>query len=149
MERSNVWLINRHKVFILGGILFSLILVYISSLIATERTSTSSRASSGGVGGVFSVENSYLFASPVKASANGTSIIRVTVFVLDNQGLGVANQKVSLNVNGAISVNQTQPMTDQLGKAIFDVTSINPGNYTLTALVSDTVLPQQVSVVFE
>jgi hypothetical protein len=46
-------------------------------------------------------------------------------------------------------ISETQPMTDNLGRAIFDLTSSNPGNYTIIAEASGVTLPQQVSISFQ
>ena len=41
----------------------------------------------------FSIDNSYIFSTPSQARANGQEKIRLTVFILNNQGLGVLGKK--------------------------------------------------------
>ena len=77
----------------------------------------------------FSVDNSYLFVSPLRAKANGQEKIRITVFVLNNQGLGVLGKELFLSSNPDLSVDIIQGQTDNFGKAVFDVTSTKPGEY--------------------
>lgn len=96
----------------------------------------------------FSIENSYVFATPLKARANGQEKIRVTVFVLNDQGLGVMGKKVFLGQKEGLIVEVIQGLTDQLGKAIFDLTATKPGEYYLEVKVEETLLPQRVRISF-
>jgi len=52
----------------------------------------------------FSVDNSYVFITPLRARANEQEKIRVTVFVLDDQGLGVMGKKVVLAAVEALNI---------------------------------------------
>jgi len=94
------------------------------------------------------IENSYMFASPLKAASGGQEKIRITVFVLDGKGAGVSGKSVSLGNIQGLSVFPVQPLTDTLGRAIFDVSSLNPGNFEVSALVGSLVLPQKVTITF-
>ncbi len=79
----------------------------------------------------FSAENSYVFVSPIKAKANGNEQIRITIFLLNGQGLGVKNSKVELNYPPELVVTETQNTTDPYGKAVFDVSTTTPGKYEI------------------
>jgi len=136
-----------HKFYLFGLLFFSLFLILTAVSIQRQRASFFTRAGGAPSRQVY-LENSYVFASPLEAAANGTAIIRVTVFLLDNQGLGVTGQAVLLKAGGPITVAQTQPTTDSLGKAIFDLTCNTPGSYTISAATSGASLPQSVSVSF-
>ncbi len=92
--------------------------------------------------------NSYLFASPVAAKADGQQFIRITVFILDGQGLGVANQTVTLSLPAPLSQKAIQPQTDQYGKATFDLTSSVVGKFLISASVGSDNLPQSLNIVF-
>jgi len=92
--------------------------------------------------------NSYLFASPVTAKADSQQSIRITVFILDGQGLGVANQTVSLSLPASLSQKPLQPQTDQYGKATFDLTSSVVGKFLISASVNGNNLPQSLNIVF-
>lgn len=140
-------MLTKHRLFLLVGAVVSILFVFLAAFLTSQRTSFTGRAQTSGPT-VFSRENSYLFASPITAAANGTSLIRVTVFLLNDQGLGVVGQKVELSVNGPVTVAQTQPVSDTFGRAIFDVTAGSPGDYTITAATSGVPLLQKVSVSF-
>ncbi len=143
--------IDRRNIYFLIGIVFSLILILVAVTIATQRSSFFGRASgpsAGGGSGLLSLENSYLFASPVQASADGESSIRVTAFIMNSQGLGIAGQKVGLKYSGNLRLSEVQAVTDTFGRAIFDLSANTPGSYTITGEVGGVSLPQTVSVSF-
>lgn len=139
---------DRRKFFLIVGIFFSFLLILVAATVATQRTSFTGRASSPGSGALLSLENSYLFASPLSAEANGESIIRITVFLMNSQGLGVAGQKVVLKSSGLVNITATAETTYNFGRATFDLTANTPGDYTISAAVSGAILPQTVPVVF-
>ena len=96
----------------------------------------------------FSVDNSYLFVSPLRAKANGQERIRLTVFILNNQGLGVMGKEVFLSRDSSLSINIIQGQTDNFGKAVFDITSTKPGEYYLEVSVDGQKLPQKAHLSF-
>ena len=96
----------------------------------------------------FSVDNSYVFITPLRARANGQEKIRLTVFVLDDQGLGVIGKKVVLDQDEALNIENIQALTDNFGKAYFDVTSTKTGEYYLKVIVDDTELKQKAHLSF-
>ncbi len=110
-------------------------------------TFTNKAAGSGSASSVVT-QNSYLFASPLQAKADNQEKIRLTVFILDSRGIGVANQTVTINSSHPITSNPIQPVTDDTGKAIFDITSATTGNSEITAATSGLTLPQKVKVIF-
>lgn len=100
------------------------------------------------VTGTYSPENSYLFASPLLAIANGQERIRVTVFVLDSKGVGVSGKTVFLGKTDNLLSASIQPTTDSLGKAVFDISTTVPAEYVIQVDVEGQVLPQTVKVNF-
>lgn len=94
------------------------------------------------------LENSYLFASPLQAKADSQEQIRITVFLLDGRGLGVANQPVTLQVPQTITVNAPLDVTDDTGKIIFDLSSPVAAQTIIQAQTNQKVLPQKVKIVF-
>lgn len=96
----------------------------------------------------FSVDNSYVFATPLRAKANGQEKIRVTVFMLNNQGLGVMGKQVVIGQNENLDIETIQGLTDQLGKAVFDISSDRAGEYYLEVKVEEAVLPQKIRLSF-
>jgi len=96
----------------------------------------------------FSVDNSYLFVSPLRAKANGQEKIRITVFVLNSQGLGVLGKEVFLSRDPSLSIDIVQGQTDNFGKAVFDVSSTKAGEYYLEVSVDGQRLPQKAHLSF-
>ncbi len=97
----------------------------------------------------FSVENSYLFVTPLSAKANDLEKIRATVFILNNQGLGVSNKRVSLSSSSNLNVSVIQGITDGYGKAIFDISTLKSGEYFLDVTVDSQALPQKAHITFQ
>lgn len=140
---------NRHNLLIALGIGLSVITVLIAFFLARQRVSFFSSAQTSSSPVMVSGENSYIFVSPISAFADGISTIRVTVFMLNNQGLGVAKQTVNLKTSDSLTVKQVEPKTDDYGRAIFDVISSTPGNYTLSAETAGLTLSHTVSISFQ
>jgi hypothetical protein len=129
-----------------------LILVLIISLLyyfIKKRNSITINSEITGSQKVISLSNSYIFAAPVKANAGG-DLIRITVFLLDNRGYGVFDKKVILgNNNGPITINNLQSLTDETGKAVFDISSTTTGVFFIEASVDGNLLSQRVKVTFD
>lgn len=106
----------------------------------------SSRASS--TQEAFSVENSYIFVTPLQAKANSEERIRVTVFILNDRGLGVAGKTVIFAQDPGILLDVNQIVTDSMGKATFDVAGKSPGEYYLDVTVDDMKLTQKAHLSF-
>lgn len=98
--------------------------------------------------GKISLENSYVFASPLTAKAGGGERIRVTVFILDTEGRGVYGKPVFLGQDERLEIVPVQAVTDNLGRAIFDISATAPADYFIEAGVESKVLPQRVKVSF-
>lgn len=96
----------------------------------------------------FSVDNSYLFLTPLRAKANNNEKIRITVFVLNNQGLGVLGKQVVIGQDPNLSIEGIQVQTDNLGKATFDVLSSKAGDYFLEVKVDGVILPKKAKLSF-
>lgn len=99
--------------------------------------------------GVLSLENSYLFASPLVAKAGGGEKITISAFVLSDQGLGIPGEKVVLYSAPALQASVIRDETDSRGLAVFEITSLTSGQFSLWAQVSGKgQIKQQVSVTF-
>ncbi len=96
----------------------------------------------------FSVDNSYLFLTPLSAKANNSEKIRITVFVLNNQGLGVLGKTVTLGQDPNLSIEGVKVQTDDYGKAVFDVSAAKAGDYYLEVKVDGKPLPQKAHLSF-
>jgi hypothetical protein len=133
--------------FLLSAILFFLVVITFALFFFFYETRYfGSRASMTIVD--ISAENSYVFMNPLKAQANGTDKIRVTVFVLNGQGLGVPNKKVVIGVDPRLVVNSVQDTTDTTGKAIFEFSSTTVGEYYLDVGIDEIKLPQKAQLSF-
>ena len=123
-------------------------LALIASLFLVVRTTTTSNRAATSTANPIILENSYLFASPIQAKADGQEQIRLTVFLLDGRGLGVPNQTVSLNLPSTITVTSQQNISDESGKAVFDIVSATPQSLSITATTQNLQLPQKVKITF-
>ena len=135
---------------IIGILLFIIVAMFFSGLFFFyEARYMSGRAST--VTNSFSPENSYVISVPSKAKGDGNQKVRVTVFVLNGQGLGVMGRSVTLTVpeNSSIVVASPQPSTDALGKAYFDISSTSAGEYYMEVKVDGFALPQKAHLLFE
>ncbi len=131
-------------------LLILILILFLSVYVVRQRTGFFGRAKEVDYTSVSapSLENSYLFASPLSAATNGEKI-RISVFILDGRGMGLAGKLVLLGQNENLKIEAIQPTTDYLGKAIFDISSLSPGLYSLEASVDGQVLPQRVTVTFK
>lgn len=132
------------KIFFIVLLVLSLI---ITTLLITQTTIFSSRANSTN-NHLPTKENSYLFASPIQAKADGQEKIRITVFLLDSDGIGVSQQKVILNTSSKVQIETLQSITDDTGKATFNVYSTIPGKYEISATTSNLTLSQKINLLF-
>lgn len=113
------------------------------------QTTIAPKASSFSTLKSVSISNSYVFASPVRASAQG-DLIRVTVFVLDSEGNGLYDKKVILKSNDtSLDIKEIQSLTDETGKAVFDISSNVVNTYTIETFVDSLVLQQKLKVIFD
>lgn len=126
-------------------ILLIILLVFLTVTVFKRTTNIGSRADAPRA---TSLENSYVFASPLIALANGLERIRVTVFILDSQGMGVERQTVNLKTGADLTVEKVQPLTDNIGKAVFDLSTTKAATYAIEAMVDEKSLSQRVSIIF-
>lgn len=136
---------NSNKPLIIVGVL--LICLIITIILIPKTIVVFSKANSNS-SSTTALENSYLFASPIQAKADGQEKIRVTVFILDGRGLGVSNRTVTLNLPQTITNVHVQPITDEAGKAIFDLSSATQGTFNISAFTDNKEIPQKLRIVF-
>ena len=89
-----------------------------------------------------------MFLSPVSAQANNTERIRVSVFVLNDTGIGVSNQEVTLQHVPEVKIEAIQAVSDNYGRAIFDIYTQTPGNYSVSAQVNGRVIGETATATF-
>jgi len=136
------------KTFLLLAIIFFLLIsVFLIVFFLSRRTSFFGRAFNPAPT-TDVIANSYLFASPLQAKADGREKIRITIFILSDQGRGISGQPVFLGQNARLKVTAIQSVTDDLGRAIFDVSASSPGEYFIEARAANKLLPQRVRVNF-
>lgn len=126
--------------------MFFLASLIITTILVKKQTVLPGRASTPGI---LSLENSYLFASPLLSRANGEEKITISAFVLSDQGLGIEGKKVDLYSSPPLTANIVRGETDNLGMAVFEITSLTAGKYNLWAVVSGGgQIKQQVNISF-
>ncbi len=142
-----------NKTVFLTLIIFFILILFLVFFWFYQVQYLTSRASNSAA--TFSVENSYLFISPLKAKTAtninntlNTEKIRVTVFALNSQGLGVIGKRVELVNNVGLQVDTIQPLTDEFGKAYFDVSSAQSGDFYLEVKIGDQSLKEKVRLSF-
>ncbi len=126
--------------------LFLLFILALAVYLVNQQTRSSGRAAQVGV---LSLENSYIFASPLLASANGVEKIRITIFALDSQGIGVPDKSVQIGRTPNLSLESVQSVTDRVGKAVFDVSSPVAAEYLIEVQIDGKTLPQKLKVIFK
>jgi hypothetical protein len=94
------------------------------------------------------ISNSYAFVSPLKAKAGG-EYIRVTVYVLDAQGVGIKGKSAEIGQVEGLTINDVQATSDDSGMVYFDISSSKPGLYIIQPIVEGKILNQRINITFE
>jgi hypothetical protein len=137
-------LFRKSSIIVLGLLLVLLLLSFSLNI----RFLFQSRASGVGSSVAFSIDNSYIFLSPLQALANNKDRIRITVFLLNSQGRGVTGKQVALNYTQELTVESVQATTDSYGRAVFDAYTSQKGDYYVEAMVSGTKATEGVRLKF-
>jgi len=135
---------NKSILFII--ILLIVVIGFIGAFGFYEVNFFSSRASVSQAS--FSIDNSYIFSTPSQASANGQEKIRLTVFILNNQGLGGLGKKIFIGTDPSLNIETIQGLTDNYGKAYFDISAVKAGEYFLEIKVDGIALKSKAHLVF-
>jgi hypothetical protein len=114
---------------------------YKSKAYSYTETSVSPPPSSVEIG------NSYAFASPLKAKAGG-EYIRVTVYVLDAQGVGIKGKSVEIGQVEGLTINDVQATSDDSGMVYFDISSSKAGLYIVQPIIEGKILNQRINITF-
>jgi len=85
----------------------------------------------------------------LQAKAGSGEKIRVSVFLLDDQGKGVADKEVTLGQDPRLIITAVQPITDSLGRALFDIESKTVADFFIEAFVNAQAIPQKVRLSFK
>jgi len=138
---------NNKKWFVFFGALLIFLVLVLAVFISQSRTSLLGRAQLGG--GEYSLANSYLFGSPLSAASGGGEKIKISAFLLNGEGRGVEKKRIEIQTSPLLELRNVQPLTDNLGQAIFEVSSAQPGQSVATALVDGNAFPQTVTLTFK
>jgi len=128
--------------FLLSAILFFLVLITFALFFFFYETNYFGSKASMRVVDV-SAENSYVFMNPMQAQADGKDKIRVTIMILNQNGLGVLGKKPVIGVDPRVTVNRVQDTTNSLGEAIFEFSTTTPGQYSIEVTVDNINIPQK------
>lgn len=134
------------RILVILALLFSLLILTLTVYLVNQQTRLTGRAAQEGT---LSLENSYVFASPLMASANGEEKIRITIFALDSQGVGVWGKSVQIGQAQNLLAESIQSVTDRVGKAVFDVSSRIAAEYLIEVQIDGKTLPQEIKVIFK
>ena len=134
------------KTLLFLSFLLVILLVFSSFFWLYEAKYLVGRAST--IQSAFSLDNSYVFISPLRAKGDGQEKIRLTVFVLSSQGLGVQGKRVFPASSPSLTIEAVQGLTDEYGKAVFDITSTKQGEYYLDILIEGQKLKQQAHLLY-
>jgi len=129
-------------------LIFVIILLVAFGAYYLVQTKTSFFGRAGGTPENYSLDNSYLFASPITAKAGGSEKIKVSAFLLSGKGKGVTGKKINLISQPALTIAEIQTETDDKGQAIFEISAPAAGRYIIQAVVEGNVFPQSVTVTF-
>jgi hypothetical protein len=91
------------------------------------------------------IGNSYLIGGKILAKADGIEKCVLNVFVLDSSGKGVKGVPVELS---GMDGGEMQSVSGVDGKAIFEVSSIKEGQYTMSATINGSPLSKTVKITF-
>lgn len=135
-------MINKNKI-IFGGVVFLVSLAfvfYLGSFVVPKVLVTLTKAT--GVSKV-SLSKSFVLGEKIMAKADGVDKCVVNVFVLDADGMGIAGKQVQLSgLESQVSV------TDNTGKATFELTSTMAKQYELAASIGGASLGKTMKVTF-
>lgn len=139
----------RKFLIVLLVILLFLLAIFSIRIVITRRTSFLSKANQAETAGpATDLRNSYLFASPLEAASGGQEKIRVTAYILNETGAGVVGKTVVCDPVAGAEIASIQPVTDDYGRAYFDVSAQNPGRYVIQAKVDGSDIVQKLRLTF-
>lgn len=118
----------------LGLVIYLAVSVIPNTLIFLTKASGSNKVS---------VNNSILIGEKILANADGKDKCVVMVFALDSKGKGVFGKQVKLS-----GLEDQNAITDDSGKARFELTSTEAKQYELTANVGGVALGKTIKVTF-
>lgn len=95
-----------------------------------------------------SVQKSLLFAWPLDVVADGQTQTEITVFIRNDQGKGLVNQPVSI-LSSVGTVKEPSVSSDVDGKAIFHISSVQPGVAEIQGFVNNKKLLRTITVQFQ
>ena len=91
------------------------------------------------------IGNSYLIGGKILAKADGIEKCVLNVFVLDSSGKGVKGVAVDLS---GMEGGEMQSISGADGKAVFEITSMKEGQYTMAATIGGSPLSKTVKITF-
>lgn len=119
------------------------LVIFLASNVVPKALVTMTKASSAGA---VSINNSYLIGEKILAEADGKDKCKVNVFLTDNDGKAVQGKSVGLT--GANNIEPSTKATDATGKASFEISSTEEGQFTLSASVGGVALSKKVTITF-
>lgn len=134
------------KLLILGIIFFVAFISFVSVVFLDEPIARFTRAADPNTRP--SPQTSLIFAWPLDLAADGKAKSDITVFIRDRNGRGLEGQRVRITTSLG-TLNRSNAITDNTGKAIVSLTSSDPGIANIDAFVDNTKLLRTISVQFK
>jgi hypothetical protein len=127
----------------IAGILGIIVVLFVATLVVPKVLVTLTKAVPSSI---ISIDNSYVLGDKMLAKADGQDKAVVNVFVLDKDSKGVAGKTVSLRGNSKI--DPATEITDNQGKAVFNLTSTVETQDKITAVIEGVSMGKTVTVTF-
>lgn len=130
------------------GLVISVYLIQRQTYYKSQAYSYTETAATQTPSSIVAISNSYAFASPLKAKITG-EFIRVTIYVLDAQGMGIKGKSVEIGQVTDLQIKEVLATTDDTGMAYFDISSSKAGLYIIQPVVEGKLLNQKINITFE
>lgn len=144
MENTKEFKIDR-KIYYYGvaGILGIVVVLFLAIYVIPKVMVTLTKAVPSSI---VSINNSYILGDKMLAKADGQDMTVVNVFALDKDGKGVSGKTVSLK--GTSKIEPATGITDNQGKAAFNLTSTVETQDKVTAVIEGVAMSGTVTVTF-
>jgi len=133
-----------NKLIILSSVFFVVFLGFAVYLFTDGSIAQFTRAD---IASDVSLQKSLIFAWPLFIPADGTTESKITVFVRNEDGGGLAEHPVKITTPVG-SIKEAEILSDSDGQAIFHVTSDETGIAEIEAFVNNRRLPRKITVQF-
>jgi hypothetical protein len=129
------------NLFLLLFVLFFMVITYL--VLSNNRLPFLTQAAKKDI----SIEKCLVIATKFEVQADGVDASKISVFVRNEDGLAIADKQVSLATTFG-QLTGANNVSDRYGKVEFTLTSLEPGEASVTAAVENQPLPSGLTVKF-